>query len=200
MEVTMAGDYSDKPAHEIRRRDKAQDDDWIRAFLHAGAWGALATVSGGQPFINTNLYTYDEDGHAIYLHTARLGRTRSNIEEGGPICFSVSEMGRLLPAEIALEFSVEYAGVTVFGRGSVVEDDDEKRRALQLVLDKYAPHLEPDHDYRSANQEELDRTSVFRIDIESWSGKKNEKDADFPGAYWYERYRRKSPFSPAGTK
>jgi nitroimidazol reductase NimA-like FMN-containing flavoprotein (pyridoxamine 5'-phosphate oxidase superfamily) len=192
----MAEDHANKPVHQMRRHDKAQEDDWIREFLRAGAWGALATVAEGQPFINTNLYVYDSDRHAVYLHTARLGRTRSNVEHGGPVCFSVSEMGRVLPDEIALEFSAEYAGVTVFGPGIVVEDDDEKRRALQLLLDKYAPHLEPDRDYRPANQEELDRTSVFRIDIESWSGKKNEKESGFPGAFWYEEYRRPSPFCP----
>jgi nitroimidazol reductase NimA-like FMN-containing flavoprotein (pyridoxamine 5'-phosphate oxidase superfamily) len=194
----MAGERN-RPINEVGRRDKAvTDEGWIKALLHSGAWGALATVAEGQPFINTNLYVYDEGTHAIYLHTAREGRTRSNLERDGRVCFSVAEMGRLLPDKIAYEFSVEYAGVTVFGRGSVVKDDEEKRRALRLLMDKYAPHLKPERDYRPPNQEELDRTSVFRIDIERWSGKKNEALADFLGAYWYDEHRRPSPFSPGG--
>jgi nitroimidazol reductase NimA-like FMN-containing flavoprotein (pyridoxamine 5'-phosphate oxidase superfamily) len=193
----MAGENDDQRVTEMRRRDRAvEDEDWIRGFLHSGAWGALATVSDGQPFINTNLYVYDEEAHIIYLHTARVGRTRASLEGDGRVCFTVAEMGRILPDEIALEFSVEYAGLTVFGRGGVVEDDGEKRGALQLLMHKYAPHLEPDRDYRPPNQDELDRTSVFRIDIESWSAKKNEKEADFPGAYWYGEKRQPSPFSP----
>jgi nitroimidazol reductase NimA-like FMN-containing flavoprotein (pyridoxamine 5'-phosphate oxidase superfamily) len=192
----MSANDSSRPLNEIRRRDRAQDDAWIRGFLHSGAWGALATVSEGQPFINTKLYSYDESAHAIYLHGARAGRTCSNIEQGGPVCFNVSEMGRVLPGEIAAEFSVEYAGVIVFGRAVVVEDDVEKERALQLLLDKYAPHLKPDRDYRPANQDELDYTSVFRIDIESWSGKANVEQADIPGAFWYEEHRPPSPFKP----
>ncbi len=79
-----------------------------------------------------------------------------------------------------------------------MDDDEEKCRALALLMDKYAPHLKPERDYRPPNQEELDRTSVFRIDIESWSGKKNETEADFPAAYWYDEHRRPSPFSPGG--
>jgi nitroimidazol reductase NimA-like FMN-containing flavoprotein (pyridoxamine 5'-phosphate oxidase superfamily) len=193
-----AGDFN-TPLNQIRRRDRAQDDVWIRAFLHSGAWGTLATVSEGQPFLNTNLYVYDENAHAIYLHGARIGRTRSNIEQGGPVCFNVSEMGRVLPDEIALEFSLEYAGVTIFGRAVVVENVGEKARALQLLLDKYAPHLEPDRDYRPANPDELNRTSVFRIDIESWSGKSNVKAADFPGAFWYDEHRTPSPFVPGAA-
>ncbi len=195
----MSAEDSSRTLNEIRRRDRAQDDAWIRAFLHSGAWGALATVSEGQPFINTNLYVYDEGAHAIYLHGARVGRTHSNVEQGGPVCFNVSEMGRILPNEIALEFSLEYAGVTVFGRAVVVEDVDEKARALQLLLDKYAPHLKPNRDYRPASQVELDRTAVFRIDIDGWSGKANEKAADFPGAFSFDEYRSPSPFRPGAT-
>jgi nitroimidazol reductase NimA-like FMN-containing flavoprotein (pyridoxamine 5'-phosphate oxidase superfamily) len=195
----MSANDSSRTLNEIRRRDRAQDDAWIRAFLHSGAWGTLATVSEGQPFINTNLYIYDEGAHAIYLHGARVGRTRSNIERGGPVCFNVSDMGRVLPDEIALEFSLEYAGATVFGRALVVEDDAEKAHALQMLLDKYAPHLKPDRHYRPANQDELDRTSVFRIDIESWSGKMNVKEADFPGAFWYDDHRTPSPFVPGAA-
>jgi nitroimidazol reductase NimA-like FMN-containing flavoprotein (pyridoxamine 5'-phosphate oxidase superfamily) len=186
-----------RPINELRRGDKAVDDaGWIRAFLRAGAWGALATNFDGQPFINTNLYVYDEQASVIYMHTARVGRTRSNIEHDERVCFSVAEMGRVLPDEIALEFSVEYAGVTVFGRGRVVQDDEEKARALQLLLDKYASHLQPGRDYRPANKEELDRTSVYRIEIESWSAKIIEKPADFPGAFWYAEQRPASPFTP----
>ncbi|UCF18795.1 MAG: pyridoxamine 5'-phosphate oxidase family protein [Gemmatimonadota bacterium] len=189
-------DYEGRPINELRRRDRAQDADWVRSFLQSGAWGALATVADQQPFINSNLYVYDATTNAIYLHTARHGRTRSNLERAGRVCFSVSEMGRLLPDEAALEFSVEYAGVAVFGVGRIVEDEEEKRRALQLLMDKYAPHLKPNRDYRPPDLQELERTSVFRIDIESWSGKKNVKAADFPGAYLYDEHRHPSPFKP----
>lgn len=197
----MAAGKKSKAPEEMRRRERAvEDEKWIRAFLHSGAWGALATIADDQPFINTNLYVYDEKANVIYLHTARTGRTRSNIEGDERACFSVSEMGRILPADTALEFSVEYAGVTVFGRGRVVDDDAEKSHALQILLDKYAPHLKRERDYRSANQEELDRTSVLRVDIDRWSAKKKEVEADFPGAFWYDDQRPPTPFKPGGAK
>ena len=92
-------------------------------------------------------------------------------------------MGRLLPAPEALEFSVEYAGVVTFGTGRVVEEQDEARTALQMLLDKYAPHLRPGVDYRATTDDELKRTAVYRIDIEAWSGKQKEVPEDFPGAF-----------------
>jgi len=174
----MANNLIDFAPHLVRRRDRAvEDETWIRQMLHRAPYGYLATVHGDQPFINSNLFVYDETAHAIYLHTARLGRTRSNVEENPRVCFSVSEMGRLLPAKTALEFSVEYAGVTVFGQASIIADEAEATRALQMLLDKYFPHLQPGKDYRPMTSEEVARTTVFRIQIEHWSGKKKEVSA-----------------------
>jgi uncharacterized protein len=148
--------------------------------------GTLATVYEGQPFLNSNLFVYDEAAHAIYMHTARVGRTRSNVEAGGPICFTISQMGRLLPATEALEFSVEYSSVMVFGTAVLLNDPLEAQHGLQLLLDKYAPHLKPGQDYRPITPEELKRTAVYRINIESWSGKQKKVADDFPGAYLFE--------------
>jgi nitroimidazol reductase NimA-like FMN-containing flavoprotein (pyridoxamine 5'-phosphate oxidase superfamily) len=161
------------------------DDSWIREFLRDAAAGVLGTVSNGQPFLNSNLFVYDGAGHCIYIHTARTGRTRSNVESDERVAFTAFEMGRLLPADEALEFSVEYAGVVAFGRGRVVEDPSEAERALQLLLDKYAPHLRPYRDYRPISADELGRTAVFRVDIDAWSGKQKVVEQDFPGALVY---------------
>ncbi len=170
---------------KMRRQDRGMDDDWIRAFLAAAPSGVVATIADGQPFLNSNLFVYEEESHAIYVHTARTGRTRSNTEANERVAFTAFEMGRLLPADEALEFSVEYAGVVAFGTATVVSDAEEAERGLQLLLDKYAPHLRPGRDYHPITGEELRRTSVMRIDIESWSGKKKEEAPDFPGAFKY---------------
>ncbi len=189
-----------KPINQVHRRDRAVEDEaWIRALLRRAPVGTLATVSGCQPFLNSNLFVYDEAAHAIYLHTARVGRTRANIEADERVCFSTFEMGRLLPAEEALEFSVEYAGVTVFGQGAIVTDRDEARAALQLLLDKYAPHLHAGRDYRPITDQELARTAVYRIAIEAWSGKQKAVPEDFPGAFWYGSGPDERPDISAGT-
>jgi len=181
---------------KLRRNDRAADEAWIREFLHESAVGVLATVHGGQPFVNSNIFVYDQDRHAIYLHTARTGRTRDNVEVDAKVAFTVYETGRLLPADEALEFSIEYGGVVVFGAAAVVEDAEEAEYGLQLLLDKYAPHLRPGRDYRPITAGELTRTSVFRLDIESWSGKRKYVEPDFPGAYLYEDRKRLAAEAP----
>jgi nitroimidazol reductase NimA-like FMN-containing flavoprotein (pyridoxamine 5'-phosphate oxidase superfamily) len=171
---------------EVRRRDReVTDEAWIKEFLRRAPAGTLATAAGGQPFVNMNIFVYSEPDHAIYLHTAKSGRTRANVDGEERVCFSVSEMGRLLPAKTALEMSVEYAGVVVFGRAEIVADAAEAECALNLLLAKYFPHLEAGRDFRPVQPEELARTSVYRIRIDAWSGKRKSVAADFPGAFRY---------------
>lgn len=172
---------------QMRRKDRAvTDEGWIKAFLHRAAYGVLALAAGNEPFIHPNLFVYDEPAQAIYWHTAQSGRTKATIEANNRVCFSVSEMGRLLPAAEALEFSVEFAGVMVFGPVTLVTEAAEKERGLQLLLDKYFAHLQPGPDYRPMTAEELRRTAVYRLDIETWSGKQKKVAADFPGAFFYD--------------
>lgn len=168
----------------ITHPDRANyDREWIVAFLRQAGMITLATVQDGQPFLSTLLFVYDEDRHAIYLHTARRGRVWENAKPGARVCLSAASMGRLLPADTALNFSVEYRSVVVFGAIQPVEATQEAETALQMLLDKYFSHLRPGDDYRPITPGELSATAVYRVDVEEWSGKQKKVDGDFPGAF-----------------
>ena len=164
--------------NQPRRRDRGIDDDgWIEDLLQRVAVGTLATTGERGPALNPNLFVYDSDQRVLYLHTAKKGRTRSNLERHPRVAFSVAEMGRLLPAEHAVNFSVEFASVIVEGRAVVVDEEVEARRALALFMEKYAPHLEMGKDYGGIRPKDLARTSVIKVEIGSWSGKGKSSDA-----------------------
>ena len=156
----------------IRRSDRAMlDDSDIAAILHQGQVAFVATCQENQPFVIPNLYWYNPSKHAVYFHTAAEGRTRTNVENNPSVSLSVASMGKLLPADKAIEFSVEYSSVCVFGKARIVEDEEEARLALQGLLDKYFPDHKAGEDYRPITRSEIHRTAVFAIEIESWSGK-----------------------------
>ena len=177
-----------------RRADRSKDEAWIRALLHRGDVAVLSAVLDGRPFSLPRIYAFDPDREAVYVHGAFGGETGKVMAEGGaeagvPMALTVFEMGRLLPADEALEFGVEYASVLVTGKAVEVEDPEEAERGLQLLMEKYAPHLEAGKDYRPIATEEVAQTSVIRILIETWSGKEKTEAADFPGAYWFKDVR-----------
>jgi nitroimidazol reductase NimA-like FMN-containing flavoprotein (pyridoxamine 5'-phosphate oxidase superfamily) len=174
----MAKDYSlDKtPANLQRLPDYARDDDWIVDFLHRAQIGHVATRWDEQPFITPTLFWYDPEAHKIYFHSNITGRLRANAERHREVCFETSQAGKLLPSNIALEFSIQYESVIAFGQIRLVEDDEGKRHGLYGLIEKYFPGMHPGEHYRPITDQELKRTSVYAITIHSWSGKRNWKD------------------------
>jgi hypothetical protein len=170
---------------KIRRQERGKDAVWIKAFLARAEFGTLATAQGDQPFLVTRNFAYHEATHAIYMHGAKKGRTYESARGAPRVCFSISEAGRLLPGQRAMDFGTEFGGVVAFGRLHVVDDAQEAMQGLQLLCDKYFPHLKPDVDYETTTDSDLKVTAVLRIDIESWSGKERKVPEDFPGAFYF---------------
>ena len=175
----MPYDYSlkkQKPNAHQRLPKYKVDDEWIRDYLHHGQIAHIASLWDDQPFITPTIYLYDEANHRILFHSNITGRIRANIERSPRVCVEVSELGKLLPSNVALEFSLQYRSVMVFGIAHIIEDQEEKRIVLHQLIEKYFNGLKLGADYRPATDKELKRTSVYEIKIESWSGKDHWKE------------------------
>src|SRR5262245_13405751 len=129
------------PANMQRRPQHAKDDAWIAAFLERAPIAHIATRWDMQPFINHSTFWYDEAQHEIYFHSNVMGRVRANSEHYPEVCVEVSEFGKLLPSNVALEFSIQYASVICFGHIRVIDDDAARQRALSGLIQKYFPTL-----------------------------------------------------------
>ena len=172
----MPSDYTDKsPTAFQRLPEYKRDDEWIRAFLREARVGHIASARDGQPFLNPSTFWFDEANQKIIFHSNITGRIRSNIETNPRVCFEASELGKLLPSNVALEFSLQYRSVIVFGKARLVSDPREARRVLYGLIHKYFPAMTAGQEFREITDKELKRTSVYAIQIEEWSGKENWK-------------------------
>jgi hypothetical protein len=71
-----------------------------------------------------------------------------------------------------------------------LEDPEEQRGALYGLIQKYFPGMAPGQEYRPITEQELKRTSVYAIAIESWSGKRN----------WPEQAKQSPDWPPLGDE
>lgn len=175
----MAKDYSldgKSPVEDQRRPNYVRGDDWIRALLHRGQVAHIGTRWDDQPFVTPTNYWFDEARHRLIFHSNIIGRLRANIERHAQVCAEVSEMGRVLPSNVALEFSLQYRSAMVFGLATMITDIEEQREVFHALIHKYFPHMEAGREYRPATDKELLRTTVYALRIESWSGKENWKE------------------------
>lgn len=169
-----------------RLKERAVPDTaWLKAMLHSAPFGSLGMVQADQPYVKPTLFAYDETTQVIYFHGALEGRTHTALEQKPGVCFTISQLGRLLPAESAMEFGIEFNSVMLFGQVRIVEGD-MARAGLQLLLDKYFPKMKSGQDYQPISPEEMNITTVYCLSIESWSGKAHHVAPDYPGAFYYE--------------
>lgn len=170
----MPRDYTNQPPIAFQRRPHlSRDDEWIRSFLNQARVGHIASSVDGQPFINPTTFWFDEANHQIVFHSNVAGRIRSNIEINPKVSLEASELGRLLPSNVALEFSLQFRSVIVFGTARLVTDPAQARRLLYGLIGKYFPSMTAGREYREITDKELRATSIYTIQIESWSGKEN---------------------------
>ncbi len=179
-------DYLRRPRTMVRRRDRGLTDDlWIDRYLSIAPIGHLAICWEGEPLLHSNIFWFDGE-RRIYFHTAAVGKFRSVVHAGEAArgCFSITELGRLLPADTPLNFSTEYASVQAYGTLALEHDPAAKKHALEGLMAKYAPHLEPGADYTPMPDADVTQTSVFCFEIEERVGKHNVKPDEYP-AYVY---------------
>ena len=181
----MPREYQSASPTALQRLPEYQrDEKWIRAFLHEARVGHIASAKEGQPFLNPTTFWFDETNHQIIFHSNITGRVRSNIESNARVCFETSELGKTLPANVALEFSLQFRSVIVFGKARLITEPEEARRVLYGLIHKYFPAMTAGKEFREITDKELKRTSVYAIQIEEWSGKENWKDRADQSEEW----------------
>ena len=81
-----------------------------------------------------------------------------------------------------------YESVIAFDKIHVIEDTEEKRVGLYALLKKYFADKKAGTDYRPITEQELKQTSVYKIKIENWSGKRNWEEETEQSDEWHPNH------------
>jgi nitroimidazol reductase NimA-like FMN-containing flavoprotein (pyridoxamine 5'-phosphate oxidase superfamily) len=121
----------------------------------------------GQPYvIPTN---FARMGDRLILHGAKASRLLKHVAAGHPVCVEATLVDGLVLARSVFNHSVNYRSVVIFGRGQILEDEQEKLAALEAVTE----HLVPGRwrEARKPSRKELNATMVVSIHIDHASAK-----------------------------
>ena len=120
-----------------------------------------------QPYVIPINFARVED--TVVLHGAKASRLLKHIEAGNPVCVEATVIDGLVLARSVFHHSINYRSVVLFGRGYLIQEEQEKLAALKAVTE----HLVPGRwqEARLPNQKELKATSVVSIKIEEASAK-----------------------------
>lgn len=150
---------------EMRRKRQALSGELCEEILKNGSCGTLA-LSGdnGYPYAVPMSYVFD--GDKIYFHCAREGHKLDCINRCDKASFCVIGADRVVP----LEYTTYFSSVIVFGRLRTVEDDGEKRRAINKLSLKYAPS-DSEENRAAAIEKDFKPLCILELTIEHMSGK-----------------------------
>ncbi|MEH0421724.1 pyridoxamine 5'-phosphate oxidase family protein [Streptomyces sp. B21-083] len=164
------------------------DKEAVHAILDEGYVCHLGFVRDGAPVVLPTLY--GRVGERLYVHGStgsRPLRMTGQADPGLPVCLTVTHVDALILARSAFHHSINYRSVVVHGIAHQVTDPDEKRMALDALVDHVVAGRSADS--RPANAKELAATSVIRVDLAEVSAKVrtggvNDEPEDLALPHW----------------
>lgn len=101
----------------------------------------------------------------IFFHGARAGTKLDAIAVDPRCCFTAIEQDRVVPEE----YTTYFRSAMAFGYARVMDDETERRRALELLAEKYSPDL-PEGREREIEQD-IAHTAMIEVAVTRMSGK-----------------------------
>ena len=149
---------------EMRRKDKMKTYEEAVQILGECTNGVLSvTGDDGYPYGVPVSYIY-HDGK-IYFHCAGEGHKLDAIKADSRVSFTVVGADEIAPEK----FTTMYKSVIAFGRASIIDTDEEKMAALNLIREKYSGNFPKEG---AAYIEKFwDKTTVVVIEVEHMTGK-----------------------------
>lgn len=159
------------------------DRDVVNQILDEGFICHIGFVLDGQPYVIPT--SYGRDGDVLYVHGSAASRMLRSLDQGVPVCVTVTLLDGLVLARSVFNHSMNYRSVVILGTATLVDEPQEKVAALHALSE----HILPERwaDSRQPNEKELKATSVLRIPITEFSAKvrtgppmDDEEDYSFP--------------------
>ena len=141
-------------------------DDALVAHVGVVVPGDPAVPGDGHPVVLPAAFAVDPDGPdedgTLYVHGSVAAGWLGGAA-GAEVCVSVTQLDGLVAGRSAFHHSMNYRSAVVLGRARVVDDAEEKQRALRLIVDHMVPGrsatLRPD------TRKELAATGVLAVSL-----------------------------------
>jgi hypothetical protein len=177
--------FTPTPRTTIKRIPKRgqYEREIVYQILDEGLVCQIGFVVDNQPYVIPT--AYGRVGEKLYIHGSPASRMLRTLKESINVCITVTLVDGLVLARSAFHHSMNYRSVVVFGKASVVQDAEEKLKALYA----FCEHVVPGRweSVRQPSPNELAGTLVLSVPLLEVSAKvrtgppiDDEADYDLP--------------------
>lgn len=149
---------------EMRRKNQLLSLDECNAVLDRGTSGVMA-VLGDDDYPYAVPLSYVRCGSKIFFHSAKEGHKLDAIAKFDKVSFCVIDMDDIVPEE----YTSYFRSVIVFGRVRILDNDDEKRTAIEKLAERYFPSREEGR--LKEIEKTFERLCMIELTIEHMTGK-----------------------------
>jgi len=103
----------------------------------------------------------------LFFHCAKEGRKIEMLKKNPSICFECDVLDEIVERGVACNWMSNYRSVIGWGSVVFVEDESEKRFALQCLVKHYRPKAKD-----VFSKKNVESVCVFKVVIEKMTGKK----------------------------
>lgn len=154
-ERTKLNRISYKASYDVSDLYSILDDNLV---AHVGL------VQDGSPLVIP--MAYGRDGDIIYLHGSSGSRLMRLLHDEPEVCVSITELKALKVARSTFNSGMHYRSVVIFGKASLVADED-KDRALDALSNSMIPGRPAE--VRSSTKKELAATIIVSLPLDECS-------------------------------
>ena len=150
----------------MRRKEKEiTDKTVIESIILSSSVCRLALSEDNYPYIIPLCFGYEDN--ALYFHSAPQGKKLEILRINNTVCFEFDSDHRIVKAQDACGWSMNYRSVIGFGKASILDDPEEKIKAIHAIIQHYTCKPLP---YSKAK---LKDTVIIKVEIESITGKES---------------------------
>jgi len=121
----------------------------------------------GQPYVIPTLFARVSD--AFYFHGSAASRMLRNLNEGIPVCVTVTLIDGFVLARSVFNHSINYRSVVALGKATRVDAPQEKFEAFHAFTEKILPGRW--NEARQPSEKEQKATSILRLPLTEVSAK-----------------------------
>jgi nitroimidazol reductase NimA-like FMN-containing flavoprotein (pyridoxamine 5'-phosphate oxidase superfamily) len=150
----------------LRRKEKevtARHE--IESIIRQSSVCRLGLVDDGWPYIVPVCFGYQDN--VLYFHSAKEGRKIEILKRSNRVCFEFDIQAEVKPGKTACAWGMQYQSVIGFGTAALIENPDQKREALGIIMSQYADGA------FEFSEKAFDQALVIKVDISRMSGKRS---------------------------
>lgn len=154
----------------MRRKEKEiKDIGELHEIIREAGVCRLGLAVNNTPYVVPVNFGYDVGENCLYFHCAKEGRKLDMIRQNNTVCFEMDiDMKISSKEKAACNWSTAYRSVIGYGEAYILENFDEKKKALDVIMKQYSPASSFEY-----NPASVEKVAVVKIAITGMTGKKS---------------------------